>query len=51
MLPENTAGQALRQTLGFEPVRRRLGRMIHGPQSGQRRGVILLERPSDTIGI
>lgn len=52
IFPENTASLALHQKLGFEPVgvRRRLGRMSHGPQAGQWRDVILLERRSATIG-
>ncbi|MFF0905043.1 UNVERIFIED_CONTAM: N-acetyltransferase family protein [Kocuria sp. CPCC 205316] len=50
--PENTASLALHQKLGFEPVgvRRRLGRMSHGPQAGRWRDVVLLERRSDTVG-
>ncbi|WP_244915895.1 GNAT family N-acetyltransferase [Kocuria rosea] len=53
IFPENTASLALHQKLGFEPVgvRRRLGRMSHGPHAGQWRDVILLERRSDNIGI
>lgn len=52
ILPENTASLALHQKLGFEPVgvRRRLGRMSHGPHAGRWRDVILLERRSDTVG-
>lgn len=52
IFPENTASLALHQKLGFEPVgvRRRLGRMSHGPQTGQWRDVILLERRSATVG-
>ncbi len=52
IFPENTASLSLHQTLGFEPVgvRRRLGRMSHGPHAGQWRDVILLERRSATIG-
>lgn len=52
IFPENTASLALHQKLGFEPVgvRRRLGRMSHGPQAGWWRDVILLERRSDTVG-
>ena len=33
-----------------KPAHRRQGRMSHGPQAGQRRDVILLERRSDTVG-
>lgn len=52
IFPENTISLALHQKLGFEPVgvRRRLGRMSHGPQAGQWRDVLLLERRSDTTG-
>lgn len=52
IFPENTASLALHQKVGFEPVgvRRRLGRMSHGPLAGRWRDVILLERRSDTIG-
>lgn len=52
IFPENTASLALHQKLGFGPVgvRRRLGRISHGPQTGQWRDVILLERRSDTVG-
>lgn len=52
IFPENTASLALHRKVGFEHVgvRRRLGRMSHGPQAGQWRDVLLLERRSDTIG-
>ena len=52
IFPENTASLALHGRVGFEPVgvRRHLGRMSHGPQTGQWRDVILLERRSDTTG-
>lgn len=52
IFPESTASLALHQTLGFEPVgvRRRLGRMSHGPQAGQWRNVLLLERRGAIVG-
>lgn len=52
IFPENTASLALHHKVGFEQVgvRRRLGLMSHGPQAGQWRDVLLLERRSDTTG-
>lgn len=53
IFPENTASLALHRKVSFETVgvRRRLGLMSHGPQGGQWRDVLLLERRSATVGI
>jgi L-amino acid N-acyltransferase YncA len=53
IFPENTASLALHRKAGFREVgiRLRLGRMTHGPYTGQWRDVILLERRSPHTGI
>lgn len=50
--PENTASLALHHAAGFGDVgiRERLGRMSHGPQAGQWRDVVLVERRSTRAG-
>jgi L-amino acid N-acyltransferase YncA len=53
IFPENLASVALHQALGFETVglRRRLGKMRHGPLAGRWRDVLSLERRSSRVGI
>ncbi|HYI59061.1 MAG TPA: GNAT family N-acetyltransferase [Microlunatus sp.] len=50
---ENTASLRLHRAAGFEVVgvRRRLGRMTHGPLAGRWRDVIMLERRSPVVGV
>ncbi|WP_421922783.1 GNAT family N-acetyltransferase [Maricaulis maris] len=50
---ENTASIRLHAQCGFERlgVRRRLGKMSHGPMAGQWRDVVQMERRSDVVGI
>ncbi len=52
IFPENLGSLALHESLGFRRlgVRKRPGRMTHGPMAGQWRDVVLLERRSATIG-
>lgn len=53
IFPENIASIELHRALGFESVglRRRIGKMSHGPLAGQWRDVWLLERRSTRIGV
>jgi L-amino acid N-acyltransferase YncA len=53
IFPENLASVALHRALGFETVgvRRRLGKMRHGPLAGRWRDVLALERRSSRVGI
>jgi len=53
VLPENIASVALHRALGFESIglRRRIGRMSHGPMAGQWRDVLFLERRSPRVGV
>jgi L-amino acid N-acyltransferase YncA len=53
IFPENLASVALHQALGFEKLglRRRLGKMRHGPLAGQWRDVLSLERRSSRVGV
>jgi len=53
IFPENLASLALHKALGFETVgvRRRLGKMRHGPLAGRWRDVLSLERRSARVGI
>jgi phosphinothricin acetyltransferase len=53
IFPENTASIALHRSLGFEVLglRRRIGRMGHGPMAGQWRDVLYLERRSARVGV
>jgi L-amino acid N-acyltransferase YncA len=53
VFPENSASVALHLALGFQALglRRRLGRMGHGPMAGQWRDVLYLERRSRRIGV
>ncbi len=53
IFPENLASVALHLALGFERLglRRRLGKMRHGPLAGQWRDVLSLERRSSRIGV
>jgi L-amino acid N-acyltransferase YncA len=53
IFPENLASVALHQALGFEKLglRRRLGKMRHGPFAGRWRDVLSLERRSSRTGI
>jgi L-amino acid N-acyltransferase YncA len=53
IFPENVASVALHKSLGFQTVgiRRRLGKMRHGPLAGQWRDVLALERRSSCAGI
>jgi L-amino acid N-acyltransferase YncA len=53
IFPENLASVALHQALGFEKLglRRRLGKMHHGPLAGRWRDVLSLERRSSRVGI
>lgn len=50
---ENTASIRLHEQCGFERlgVRRRLGKMSHGPMAGQWRDVVQMERRSSVVGI
>lgn len=52
IFPENEASLALHRRCGFRHVglRRRLGRMAHGPRAGQWRDVVMLERRSAVAG-
>lgn len=52
IFPENALSIALHHRAGFREVgiRRRVGRMSHGPMAGQWRDVVLLERRSDVAG-
>ncbi len=51
--PENAASIALQQRHGFRIVgrRERIGRMPGGPQAGQWRDTVLLERRSRVVGV
>ncbi|MCY4167310.1 MAG: GNAT family N-acetyltransferase [Rhodobacter sp.] len=51
IFPENAASIALHRKCGFRQVgiRERLGRMTHGPQAGEWRDVMLLERRSPVV--
>jgi phosphinothricin acetyltransferase len=53
VFPENVASVALHRALGFESIglRRRIGRMSHGPMAGQWRDVLFLERRSPRVGV
>ena len=53
VFPENVVSLRLHQAAGFDivGVRRRLGRMTHGPYAGQWRDVIMIERRSDLAGV
>jgi L-amino acid N-acyltransferase YncA len=53
IFPENTGSIALHEQVGFREVgvRRRLGRMSHGPLDGHWRDVVLLERRSTVAGV
>jgi phosphinothricin acetyltransferase len=53
VFPENIASVALHRALGFESIglRRRIGRMSHGPMAGQWRDVLFLERRSPRVGV
>jgi phosphinothricin acetyltransferase len=53
VFPENVASLALHRALGFEALglRRRIGRMAHGPMAGQWRDVLYLERRSRRVGV
>jgi L-amino acid N-acyltransferase YncA len=53
IFPENLASVALHHALGFATVgiRRRLGKMRHGPLAGRWRDVLSLERRSSRAGI
>ena len=53
IFPEHLASLALHKALGFETVgvRRRLGKMRHGPLAGRWRDVLSLERRSARVGI
>jgi len=50
---ENTASIRLHEQCGFQRlgVRRRLGKMSHGPMAGQWRDVVQLERRSTVVGV
>jgi len=50
---ENTASIRLHEQCGFERlgVRRRLGKMNHGPMAGQWRDVVQMERRSSVVGV
>lgn len=52
IFPENVASLRLHQSAGFRVVgvRKRIGRMLHGPLAGQWRDVVLVERRSTTVG-
>ncbi|MEM8851279.1 MAG: N-acetyltransferase family protein [Pseudomonadota bacterium] len=52
IFPENPASLALHERAGFRVlgIRRKLGRMTHGPMAGQWRDVVMLERRSDRAG-
>ena len=52
IFPENAASLRLHEAVGFKVVgiRRRLGKMAHGPLAGQWRDVIMVERRSRTVG-
>ena len=52
IFPENTASLALHLAEGFRIVgrRERVAKMIHGPQAGQWRDTLLLERRSSIAG-
>ncbi len=53
VFPENVVSLRLHQAVGFDivGVRRRLGRMTHGPHAGQWRDVVMIERRSDLAGV
>ena len=53
IFPENTASIALHKACGFRVVgvRKKVGKMEHGPLAGQWRDVVLFERRSKTTGI
>lgn len=53
IFPENLASVALHQALGFEilGLRRRIGKMRHGPLAGRWRDVLPLERRSSRVGV
>ncbi|WP_295693500.1 GNAT family N-acetyltransferase [uncultured Maricaulis sp.] len=50
---ENAASIRLHEQCGFERlgVRRRLGKMSHGPMTGQWRDVVQMERRSTVVGV
>lgn len=52
IFPENAVSLALHHQAGFREVgiRRRVGRMSHGPMAGRWRDVVLVERRSDVAG-
>lgn len=52
IFPENEASLSLHAALGFRTVgiRKKLGRMSHGPFEGRWRDVVMLERRSKIIG-
>ncbi|MCC3278051.1 N-acetyltransferase family protein [Arthrobacter sp. zg-Y40] len=52
IFPENTASLALHRAEGFRVVgrRERIAKMTHGPQTGQWRDTLLLERRSGSAG-
>lgn len=53
VFPENARSIALHERCGFEQigVHKRLGKMGHGPLSGQWRDVLALERRSEVVGV
>ena len=53
IFPENAASLALHKRAGFRMLglRRRVGRMEHGPLAGQWRDVLIFERRSIRVGI
>jgi phosphinothricin acetyltransferase len=53
IFPENQTSLRLHARCGFRRVgiREKLGKMEHGPYSGQWRDVVLLERRSEVVGV
>ena len=53
IFPENESSVALHQKAGFETLgrRKRIGKMRHGPMSGQWRDILWLERRSAKVGL